>query len=242
MYGFEINEYLNSLSEDVMTINVSFRGIKYLPNLNRFKNLQTLYCSHNQLISLPELPKTLITLNCSYNKLISLPELPKTLITFDCSYNQLISLPALPKTLIELFCSHNKLISLSDFPENLQTINCCYNNLSSLSAFPENLQAITCGYNKLYYFPVLPENLAILYFYNNPIYEIVDSGLLEINQKLKILNKFRDLFYCLKFKQRFRKFLWEKVREKNIMTKYHPNYLIENLHEESDLDIVLSNW
>jgi hypothetical protein len=33
-----------------------------------------------------------------------------------------------------------------------------------------------------------------------------------------------------------------KVREPKIMKQYHPSYLIENLHEDTDLDEVLNEW
>jgi hypothetical protein len=35
-----IETYLNSLSDDILILDVSFKGIKSLPNLTRFKNLK----------------------------------------------------------------------------------------------------------------------------------------------------------------------------------------------------------
>ena len=32
------------------------------------------------------------------------------------------------------------------------------------------------------------------------------------------------------------------VREKKIMDKYKPSYLLEKLQEDTDLDVVLNNW
>ena len=46
-----IETYLNSLSEDILTVSIEGRGIKSLPYLNRFKNLKELYCSDNKLSS-----------------------------------------------------------------------------------------------------------------------------------------------------------------------------------------------
>ena len=63
-----------------------------------------------------------------------------------------------------------------------------------------------------------------------------------MNQKLKIFNKFRYLYYCLKFKKQFRNWLWVKIREPKIREKYSHNYLVENLHEDTDLDELLDNW
>jgi len=185
-----IETYLNSLSEDILTLNVSCRSIKSLPNLTRFKNLQKLYCNNNKLTSLPTLPQNLEELYCSNNKLTSLPMLPETL-----------------------------------------KILFCYNNQLTL-------------------FPTLPENLKILSYSNIPIYKIVNSNslinyrisLIEIKKNIKILNNFRHLYYCLKFKKQLRKWLWEKVREPSANKLYNPNYLIENLGDEDDLDTVLNNW
>jgi hypothetical protein len=50
------------------------------------------------------------------------------------------------------------------------------------------------------------------------------------------------LYYCLKFKKQLRKWLWEKVREQNAKNLYNPNYLIENLGDEDDLNTFLDNW
>ena len=82
-----IETYLNSLSEDILTLNVSCRSIKSLPNLTRFKNLQKLYCFNNELTSLPTFPKNLEELYCSNNKLTSLPMLPETLKRLFCTIN-----------------------------------------------------------------------------------------------------------------------------------------------------------
>jgi len=36
--------------------------------------------------------------------------------------------------------------------------------------------------------------------------------------------------------------LWEKVREPTMKKLYDPNYLIENLGDDDDLDTFLNNW
>jgi Leucine-rich repeat (LRR) protein len=185
----EIETYLNSLSEDILSLNVSCRSIKSLPNLTRFKNLQKLYCLNNELTSLP----------------------------------------ILPQNLQELYCNNNK--------------------LTSLPILPQNLRILFCFNNELTWLPTLPENLKILSYSNIPIYKIVNSNslinyrnsLIEIKKNVQILNNFRHLYYCLKFKKQLRKWLWEKVREPNIMKIYSPNYLVENLGDEDDLDTVLNN-
>ena len=66
--------------------------------------------------------------------------------------------------------------------------------------------------------------------------------MITIKQNIQTLNNFRHLYYYLKFKKQFRKWLWEKVREPNIKKLYNPIYLIENLGQDDDLDTVLNNW
>jgi len=94
----------------------------------------------------------------------------------------------------------------------------------------------------------LNENLQIIDYYYNPIYEIINGDDIEYNdidkikQKTQILNNFRYLYYCLKFKKRFRDLLWAKIREPKIRKKYSHSYLVENLHEDTDLDELLNNW
>jgi hypothetical protein len=67
--------------------------------------------------------------------------------------------------------------------------------------------------------------------------------MIQTKKKIQILNNFRHLYYCLKFKKQFRKWLYEKVKEPNVKKIYHPNYLIKNLRDEDDdLDTVLYNW
>jgi len=218
----EIERYLNSLPQDIPIIDISCNGIKSLPELTRFQNLKELNCRNNELTFLPTLPQNLTSLNCCDNKLTSLPTLPQNLIVLYCRNNKLTSLPTLPQNLIALYCRNNKLISLPTLPQNLRILFCYDNQLT--------------------YLPNLPESLEVLYCNNNPIYEIVNISRFSIEENIQILNNFRHLYYCLKFKKQLRKWLWEKVREPNVKKMYNPNYLIEKLGEDDDLVSFLDNW
>ena len=123
------------------------------------------------------------------------------------------------KKLEILHFSNNKLASLH-LNDNLKILFCHHNKLTSLQ-LNKKLQYLSCS--------------------NNPICEIINSNENTINQ-LKILNQFRYLYYSLKFKKRFRDLLWVKIREPKIKIKYSHDYLIANLHEDTDLDTVLNNW
>ena len=143
--------------------------------------------------------------------------LNEKLETLNCYQNQLSSL--LTKNLKVLSCSNNQLTSLHSI--KLETLNCCNNQLTSLHL--NDIQTLYCD--------------------NNPIYEIVNHRETKImNQNLKRLNRFRYLYYCLKFKKRFRDWLWVKIREPKIQLKYSHDYLVEHLHEDTDLDELLQNW
>ena len=112
-----------------------------------------------------------------------------------------------------------------------------------MPTLPQNLEELYCSNNQLISLPTLPQNLKVFDCNNNPISEIVNnSSLIKIKQNIQILNNFRYLYYCLKFKKQLRKWLWEKVKEPNIQKRYNPNYLIENLGEDDDLDTLLNNW
>jgi Leucine-rich repeat (LRR) protein len=248
---FAIKTYLNSLSEDILTLSIEYSCITVLPDLTRFKNLKELYCSYNKLTSLPTtLPQTIEILYCSKNKLTSLPDLTrfKNLKKLYCSDNQLSSLPTtLPQSLKILYCSNNQLNSLPDLTrlKNLEELYCSDNQLNSLpTILPQSLETLYCFDNKLTYLPTLPEKIVYLYYPNNPICNILDinnNSLIKVKQNVKILNNFRHLYYSVRFKKQLIKWLW-KSREKQIMKKYHPNYLLDNLEENTDLDEFLNNW
>ena len=92
--------------------------------------------------------------------------------------------------------------------------------------------------------PYLNENLGKIDISHNPISEFIGENIVlnNIKTKIQIVNNFCHLYYAIKFKKQFRYLLWEKIREPKIMKKYHPSYLIENLHETTDLDELLNNW
>ena len=233
MPAFNIEEYINSLPDDIETIDISDKSLTYLPSLTRFHKLKKLYCPHNQLTSLPELNQSLQILWCSHNQLTSLPELNQSLQRLSCYDNQLTSLPALNPSLQELYCSHNQLILLPALNPSLQYLSCSNNQLTSLPALNQSLQELYCSNNLL---PIL-----------------FDQGLLNeeqkntINKAFQCIERFKMMFYCLKYKQRLRDWLWLKVRLPNIERLYHPNNLNKLLHAgehmtEEELDQVICNW
>ena len=123
-------------------------------------------------------------------------------------------------------------------------MDCGYNQLTSLPNLPETLEYLYCEINQLTSLPNLPETLEHFHCSNNPIYEIIGNHSLNIiRQNIKKINRFRELYYCIKYKNKFREWLWGKVREPLFMKLYSPEYLMNELKdEETDLDDVLNAW
>ena len=109
LFSFKVEKYFDSLPDDIETINVSEKGITYLPSLKRFYKLKNLACNYNKLTALPELPPSLKILYCFNNQLTVLPELNPSLQILHCSNNQLTELPELNPSLQYLSCSNNQL-------------------------------------------------------------------------------------------------------------------------------------
>ena len=112
---FNIEDFLNLLPLDTTKINVSNKGLTYLPDLSRFKQLTHLYCYHNKLTSLPPLNENLTHLNCSYNKLTELPHLNDNLRHFNCNYNPLTWLPPLNNKLEFLYCRNTNIFNKNTY-------------------------------------------------------------------------------------------------------------------------------
>lgn len=164
----DAQEYLDSLPADIKKIDISRRGIiRYLPNLDRFTQLEEFNCNHNGLFTLPALPNSLKILKCYYNDLTVLPTLPNSLQHLGCESNKLTTLPALPNSLQSLACSENNIIVLPALPDSLQILYCGDNNLTALPALPDSLRELYCASNKLITFPTLPNSLEILYCPSN---------------------------------------------------------------------------
>lgn len=226
---FNIEEYLNSLQEDILHLYITYKGLTYLPDLTRFKKLKELNCVGNKLTSLPPLPESIDWLNCSYNEFTSISSLPTNLLRLECSHNFLTALPNLPDDLRILYCNNNKLTSIPILPKNLIELDCEFNNIS--------------------YFAPLPKYLCYFEFGYNPLFDILfDFHIQEIKHRIDVLHKasqvFRQVRCALQFKKQFRYWLWIKVREPKIKNIYNPTLFdqyINNINENEDLDTIFLN-
>ena len=132
MSSFNIEEYINSLPENVEKIDISYKSLTYIPCLKRFHKLKILYCHHNQLTKLPELNDSLEILSCHHNQLTSLPKLNNSLEKLYCCNNKLTYLPELNTSLTRIYCSYNKLTYLPELKKSLTCIYCHYNPLPEI--------------------------------------------------------------------------------------------------------------
>jgi Leucine-rich repeat (LRR) protein len=167
------------------------------------------------LTVLPDLTrfKRLTRLYCSRNKLTLLPPLNSSLEYLDCSDNKLTKLPQINSKLKRLDCEHNLLTDLP-YLNNITVLNCSDNPMPHLPALNTKLKYINC--------------------------DLLCCSTI-FSDKIAILMKFRFTFYCLKLKNKFKKWLWEKVREPKVMQKFHPDHLNE-LKDTDDLEVFLEDW
>ena len=120
-------------AEVITYLQVDDEDISDMTGIESFINLDTLYCSWNELTSLD-------LSNCTALK------------TLDCMYNQLISLDVSNNTILtELICYDNQLTSLD--VSNciaLESLSCEYNQLSSLDVSNCGaLRSLWCDWNQL---------------------------------------------------------------------------------------------
>jgi hypothetical protein len=105
-----------------------------------------------------------------------------------------------------------------------------------------SLSELYCDNNRLSSLPLLPDTIRRLDYSNNPIYSIItETEINIINIKQQIINKFRYLYYCLKFRTRLRNMLWIKIREPKIQKKYNPRHLLDMLNDNVDMFVKLLN-
>ena len=194
------------------SLDISNKNIANLIGIVGFTGLRTLFCSYNQLTSLPTLPNSLQQLYCDNNQLTFLPILPNSLQGLFCSSNQLTSLSTLPNSLQQLWCHTNRLSSLPILPNSLQQLWCHTNRLSSLPILPNSLQRLSCSYNQLTSLPTLPNSLLQLYCDNNQLtsipvlpnnlrafqcYNNQLTSLPTLPAGLEELNCYNNQIYCL---------------------------------------------
>lgn len=239
-------------------LNVNHNSLTELPELP--KTLKQIVAHTNQITHLPSLPKGLYNLRISDNQLTQLPPLPKGLHQLEVCNNPLQSLPRLPATLHQLSCSGTLITELPQLPNGLWMMTLCRNtHLNALPVLPETLRTLYMMRSNVWSMKNIPANILTIEMKDTPIYEILrynnsdedQEGTLDIDilrSRLQILNRFRELYYSLRFKQKFRDLLWMRVRLPRIERVNHPDELRrvliteEGSEDEESLEEVMENF
>lgn len=230
----------------------------------RFPSLKNVCLIANRIKTVGALPPNLESCFIGYNHIQCFPDLPETLQVLSCGHNDLIELPSrLPASLQTLFCEFNpRLSALPDIPHDLVSLSVRGCNISRLPRLPDTISTLEFHDTPVVQMVNLPLYLFNYYqvMENTPIGEIIRptaaaftaerslsvAELLDIcRANLHKLNRFRELYYSLRYKRQFWKWLWNKYRITRIERAYHPDRLRERLEqeggEEADLEAVLQS-
>ena len=185
-----IGQYLDSLKEDIIHLDLSYKKLYHIPSLARFTRLRIVHLTGNNLKSLPEIPEGVHTINCGHNQLESIEGLPNSVVylsalnnnikhihhlptslkSIDISGNSIHTIDSLPPLLEGLICESNDLDKFPEFPNTLLTIYCSDNpRLTTLPNIPPRLIALSCNRCGLIRLPKLPKSLCTLAVDQNPI-------------------------------------------------------------------------
>jgi len=237
---------LPKLNNSLIELDCTFNQLTELPELNN--KLTSLMCGNNNIIKIPILNNKLTSLKCGYNKLTKLPKLNEKLLDLECHHNNLTELPELNEKLLRLVCACNNITKLPNLNKELNFLGCSSTPIEYLPKLNDNLEYIYCESTYLSIIPILNEKIKIFEFMFTPISDIIFNIVLNIDyetyydeygncqpntsiditkEKIQRINKFRHLYYSLKYREKFRDWLWKKIREPKIKKHYHPNNLFD---------------
>jgi hypothetical protein len=234
-------------------------------------NLHVIHIGNCSIESLPELPPNLWNIDIYSCRLKGLPELPARLTSLRLDHNCIESLPTLPPNLTELKIRNNPITRLPAIPSQMQWIDASNCEITHVPALPPSIAILCLKYNPLCSMVNIPRRFhyktdllncvlertplfeEILYGHRkDPItpFELDELGVRGhmslVRKRVDILNRFRNIYYALKFKRQLRDWLWLKVRLPRIERANHPDLLREALDNaedrELDLEEVVENF
>lgn len=230
----ELNNSLNP-AEHMKVFQSKYNGDieKYINSLP--DDTECIYIGHLNLTYIPDLSRF------------------TNLCDLKCEHNNLTALPALPQSLGKLFCYYNKITVLPPLPPNMWYLDFDHNLVTNIpQPLPTNLEKLYCRNNLLTFLPNLHAKIRIRRFFydENPVEEVYRSETVQwpmdyLHIKIRIINRFRYIYYSTKFKQRFRDWLWVRIREPKIRDKYSPNNLVERIsgiEDEDQFHNALDSW
>jgi len=216
---------IDDIPLNITKLNCSYLKLKKLPDLSRFTQLRTLYCSHNRLTSIDNLPDQLEFIFCSNNRITCINNLPHYLTGLFCNNNRIRYIKELPLFLMRLFCNDNCLTSLPDLPFLFEILMCHNNPLHSIPYMPFGIRSLYCQH--------VP-----------PIYP--DRRLYTINT----INTFRENYFTLKYghkllfyliKKRMNKIKYDLL-ETGAKIMMHPDRILRLINDDGiELEEISNN-
>ena len=106
----------------------------------------------------------------------------------------------------------------------------------------DEIEHINCQYNPISRLPYLHDKLKCLFFNNTPISQNFTS--IDNKDMKNQINIYMHKFYTLKYKDQFRRWLWN-VREKIAISKYSPDnleLLLMDVEDDNEFQEVLDSW
>lgn len=178
-------DILEKYSRQATTLNIqeSLHGNIDLLQLRTlgFGLIDSIRFSKGEITNIQNIPKGISSLICTDNLLISLENLPSSLININVSENiiKYIDVSNLNK-LQTLYISHNKIRNIENLPTSLVEFVSDFNQLQQLNLLTNiNLKLINVSNNKITLIENLPENTRLI-IDNNPSVEYRNTDISQI--------------------------------------------------------------
>lgn len=237
---------LSSLRNTPSTVTMLIADCNRIQQINHpLPSVKYLCVPYNQITFIQEWPPTLDSLTVCYNlHLTALPPFPDTLLILYVNDADLDELPVLPPSLMKLYCGRNRRLSrLPRIPESLVELQCTQCRIASLPRLPEGLRYLGVADNPIGCMENIPTGLEYRIALDSPLGQVIaprmsqfDAVLWrqELRRNLQTLNRFRELYYTMKYKRQFWRWMWNKSRIARIERDNHPDRLRERLEEEGE--------
>jgi hypothetical protein len=153
-----------------------------------------------------------------------------------CGYNYITDLGLLTENFTHIICVHNQLTHIPLLPPKIKYADFENNNISLVTSFPSQIEYINCGNNCIQVLPEIPNTVGYFQCNDNPIYDVIGNS--DENDKIidnaNIIHNFRFTYYIIKLKSKFKKWLWEYVRQPKIKKLFSPENLLSQLSQSQD--------
>ncbi len=249
---------LPQLPPELTKLDCSVNLLNKLPILPH--TLTYLRAEMNTITEIPTFPPQLVVCKIFGNSLTHLPTFPDTIKHIDCGFNSISRLPPIPHGTITLNCESNaNIVELNNIPNTLKELHISRTSIKILPKIPLYMSAFNFKFTPLYWdflchiSVIYPSNINL--YHDTFMYEdsfITIDGITNLMEYsivfLNKLSRFREQYYLMKYRDKFRYWLWEKVRRPTIEDKYSPANLkllldtMENSEDEEEFNKIMEKW